>query len=290
MRGIKRLGFYLFLNILVLTMISLILTILGVNIHQTSGLLVYCALYGFLGSFISLLLSKSAAKSAYKIQLVNSSHPDPRVRELYATVNAMAQERGIKMPELGIYPSQDLNAFATGATRNNSLMAFSSRMLEMLSEEELAAVAGHEMTHITEGDMVSMTLVMGLVNTFATFMARIIAAVLDAALRGDRKSGRGLGSMSYWLVVMILQNVLMFLAMIPASAFSRHREYRADKGAALLTGATPMIEALRKIDAHYHPGPDADSFAMAKINNKRKVSLFDTHPSIEARIQRLQNL
>ena len=167
-------------------------------------------------------------------------------------------------------------------------MAFSSGMLQTLSNDEIAAVAGHEMTHISEGDMVSMTLVMGLVNTFVMFLARIVATVLDSAMRGDRGRG-GLGYMGYYLVVILLQNVLMVLAMIPVSYYSRYREYRADRGAAELTGASKCA-ALQKIDRYYAPENRQDSFALAKINNKKRISLFATHPSVEDRIERLRNL
>jgi len=289
MQGFKRIGFYFMLNALVLTMISFVLAILGIRMQQASGLLIMCAVFGFAGSLISLYTSKFAAKRAYKVQLIDGSSSDPQIRFLYDTVAALARERGLSTPEVGIYPSRDVNAFATGASRNKSLMAFSSGMLQTLSNDEIAAVAGHEMTHISEGDMVSMTLVMGLVNTFVMFLARIVATVLDSAMRGDRGRG-GLGYMGYYLVVILLQNVLMVLAMIPVSYYSRYREYRADRGAAELNGASNMIAALQKIDRYYAPENRQDSFALAKINNKKRISLFATHPSVEDRIERLRNL
>lgn len=289
MQGFKRVGFYFMLNALVLTMINFVLMVLGVRWEEASGLLIMCAVFGFAGSLISLLISKAMAKAAYKIKLVDERHPDPRARFLFSTVSAMARERGLKAPEVGIYPSRDVNAFATGASRNSSLVAFSSGMLDILTEDELAAVAGHEMTHISEGDMVSMTLVMGLVNTFVMFLARIVAALIDSAMRGDRGRG-GLGFFGYYMVVMLLQNVLMILAMIPVSYYSRYREYRADSGAAALAGAGSMISALQKIDRHYAPDRKQDSLALAKINNKQKMSLFATHPPIELRIQKLKEI
>lgn len=289
MQGLKRIGFYFLLNALVMTMLSFILSVFGIRWDQASGLLVFCAIFGFAGSLISLMISKVMAKAAYKIKLIDANSPDPQARFLHETVSTMAQERGIKTPQLGIYPSKDVNAFATGASRNSSLMAFSSEMLQILNQDELAAVAGHEMTHISEGDMVSMTLVMGLVNTFVMFLARIVAAIIDAALRGDRQRG-GLGYFGYYMVVMLLQNVLMLLAMIPVSYYSRHREYRADKGAAQFTGAGSMINALEKIDRFYVPQTRQDSYALAKINSRHKVSLFATHPSTQDRIERLRRL
>jgi heat shock protein HtpX len=289
MQGIKRIGFYFVLNALVLTMISIVLAVLGIRWEDASGLLLMCAIFGFAGSLISLLISKPMVKAAYKIKLVDGNNPDSRARFLYETVTAMARERGLKPPEVGIYPSKDVNAFATGASRNSSLVAFSSGMLDILTEDELAAVAGHEMTHISEGDMVSMTLVMGLVNTFVMFLARIVAALIDSAMRGDRGRG-GLGYFGYYMVVILLQNVLMLLAMIPVSYYSRYREYRADRGAALFTGAGNMIAALQKIDRYYAPDRKQDSLALAKINNKQKMSLYATHPPIGERIERLRNM
>lgn len=289
MQGLKRIGFYIMLNALVLIMINFVLALLGIKMEQASGLLIMCAVFGFAGSLISLLISKFAAKKAYKIQLIDANTADPLARFIYQTVDAMAQERGLNTPEVGIYPAKDVNAFATGSSRNKSLVAFSSGMLQMLSEEEIAAVAGHEMTHISEGDMVSMTLVMGLVNTFVMFLARIVAALIDSAMRGDRGRG-GLGYFGYYMVVMLLQNVLMILAMIPVSYYSRYREYRADRGAAQLTGAGSMIAALQKIDRYYAPEQKMDSYALAKINNQKKISLFATHPPIAERIEKLRNL
>lgn len=289
MKGLKRIGFYLMLNLLVVSMLSIVLAFVPMPQNQVVSLLIFCAMFGFAGSLISLAISKFSAKKAYKIQIIDASVQDPRARFLYETVSALAEESGIRTPEVGIYPSQDVNAFATGATRNSSLIAFSSGMLNILSEEELAAVAGHEMTHITEGDMVSMTLVMGLINTFVMFGARIVATLLNSALRDNRGRG-GLGYFGYYMTVILLQNVLMFLAMIPASAYSRYREYRADRGAAKLTDSANMIAALEKIERYYTQDKREDSFAMAKINNKKSNSLFATHPSISARIERLRNL
>ncbi len=288
MQGLKRIGFYLMINFLVVMMLSVVLAFVPMPQNQVISLLIFCAVFGFVGSFISLALSRFLAKMSYKVQLIGPDSTDPKARFVYDTVAAMARHEGITMPEVGIYPSQDVNAFATGASKNKSLMAFSSGLLDNLSEDEIAAVAGHEMTHITSGDMVSMTMVMGLVNTFVMFLARIVAWGMDAAMRDD--SGRGgLGFFGYYIMVMLLQNVLMLLAMIPVSYYSRYREYRADRGAAELAGAESMIAALRKIDAYYAQPKRQDSFALAKINSKNKVSLFATHPAISDRIERLRN-
>ena len=289
MKGLKRIGFYLLLNLLVVSMLTIILAFVPMPESQMYTLLIICVIFGFAGSLISLALSKFIAKKAYKIQLIDADVQNPQARFVYNAVAALAREAGVKTPEVGIYPSKDVNAFATGASRNRSLIAFSSGLLQVLSEEEIAAVAAHEMTHIAEGDMVSMTLVMGLINTFVMFGARIVATILDSALRDNRGKG-GLGFFGYYLMVILLQNVLMFLAMIPASYYSRYREYRADRGAAELTNPADMISALEQIDRYYSTEKRQDSFAMAKINSKRKASLFATHPSVTDRIERLRNL
>lgn len=285
---LRRIGIFLLTNLLVMTAISIIVNLLGLRMNGMWGLLVLCSLFGMGGSLISLMLSKSMAKWGYKLQIVKPGVSHPKAAFLLSAIDNMAAERGIKTPEVGIYNSRDANAFATGASQNNALIAFSSGIIDRLSEDELAAVAGHELSHITNGDMVTMTLLMGVVNTFVMFFARLVTFAIDNAMRDNR--GGGLGFFGYMIVVTVLQNVLMLLAYIPISAYSRMREFRADYGAAKITGAVPMIEALKKISLAYEPEKRSDSYAMAKINNKRKVSLFATHPPIEARIAKLQEM
>lgn len=284
----KRLGIFLLTNLLVMMAISIIVNLLGLRMDGMWGLLVLCAMFGMGGSLISLMLSKSMAKWSYKVQLIQPGTSHPKAAYLLATIDKMAAEKGIKTPEVGIYNSRDANAFATGASQNSALIAFSSGIIDRLSEDELAAVAGHELTHITNGDMVTMSLLMGVVNTFVMFFARLVTFAIDSAMRDNR--GGGLGFFGYMIVVTLLQNVLMLLAYIPISAYSRAREFRADAGAARFTGAVAMIEALKKISLAYEPEKRSDSYAMAKINNQRKVSLFATHPSLEARIAKLQEM
>ncbi len=286
---LRRIGIFLLTNLLVMAVLSVVLSLVNIPRDQLYGLLLICALFGFGGSFISLLLSKFMVKMAYRVQLVNRSNASGKALYLYDTIEKLAAYERIKMPEVGIYPSQDANAFATGASRNRSLIAFSSGLLNNLNEEEIAAVAGHELTHIIQGDMVTMTLLMGIVNTFVMFLARILAAALDLALRDNRGRG-GLGIFGYMMVVMVMQNVLFLLANIPLCAYSRHREYRADAGSARLTQPSYMITALEKIGRAHFPAQKSDSYALAKINNKRRMSLFATHPPIEARIARLQKM
>jgi heat shock protein HtpX len=289
MNGLKRIAFFLLLNALVVMMLSVILSLIKLPSDQVYSLLIICVLFGFSGSFISLLISKKVAKVGYKIQLIDPQTASGKALMIYETIRGMAEYQRIKMPEVGIYPSKDVNAFATGASRNSSLIAFSSAMLDTLSEEEIAAVAGHELTHIIQGDMVSMTLIMGLVNTFVMFLARIVAFALDAAMRDSRGRG-GLGYFGYYMVVILLQNVLLLLAMIPTSYYSRYREYRADKGAAELTNPAQMSHALEKVNPCYYPDPQGQSFAMAKINNRKTTSIFATHPPMANRIAKLKEM
>ncbi|MDZ4183159.1 MAG: protease HtpX [Candidatus Cloacimonadaceae bacterium] len=289
MVGLKRFGIFFVTNLLVMAVLSVILSLINIPMDQMWGLLAICAIFGFAGSFISLWTSKFTVKLAYKVKLIKPLEAGGKERFLYDTILKMAEFEGIKMPEVGIYPSHDVNAFATGATRNSSLIAFSSGLLDSLTEDEIAAVAGHEMTHITQGDMVTMTLLMGMVNTFVMFLARVLAFALDVAMRDKRGRG-GLGYFGYFIVVMLLQNVLFLLAYIPICSYSRHREYRADSGAARLTGAGNMINALQKIGRLHQPEKKTDAYAMAKINNTRRASLYATHPALQDRIERLQKM
>lgn len=288
MTFLKRIGIFLITNLLVMLVLGFVVGLLGLKLENLWGLLIICAIFGMGGSLISLFLSKPLVKASYKVQIVKPGVSHPKIAYLLSAVEAMASERNLKTPEIGIYNSKDANAFATGASQNSALIAFSSTLIDRLSEDELAAVAGHEMSHISNGDMVTMTLLMGVVNTFVMFFARILTVIIDNALRDDR--GGGLGYFGYMLVIMVLQNILMLLANIPIAAYSRWREFKADAGSANLVGAAPMIEALKKIAVAYVPEKRTDSYALAKINNRKRMSLFATHPPIEARIQRLQEL
>lgn len=290
MSGLRRIGIFLLSNILVMFVLGIILRFVPLPQDQFWALLVVCAIFGFGGSFISLWLSKFTVKRAYRVQLIDPTTASGKVRFAYDTIQKMAEYHRIKMPQVGVFPSDTPNAFATGASKNSALIAFSTGLLATLNEDEIAAVAGHEMTHVMEGDMVTMTLLMGLVNTFVMFVARILATALDIALRDKRGRG-GLGYFGYILVVSLLQNILFLLAYIPISAYSRHREYRADAGAARIVRPEAMISALRALGANDKPVSEKRyATDMAMINNKRKVSLFATHPSIEARILRLERM
>lgn len=290
---IKRWGLFLTVNFLVLAVLGVIMRLVGVPTESWVQLLIMCAVFGFAGSVISLFSSKALAKSSYKITPLTRENASGKALHLYDTIEKMAAHKGIVMPEFGIYQSPDNNAFATGASKDKSLIAFSSGIMQNLDEEELAAVAGHEMTHITEGDMVTTTLLMGTMNTFVLFLANVIASILSAR-RGQRDEQNGsagiMNNAGQSAIAMILQNVLMILANIVMAAHSRRREYAADAGSAQLTSPGHMITALEKISgAHVHTARK-DAFAIAKINSSQIMSLFATHPPIEKRIAALRKL
>lgn len=288
---IKRWGLFLTVNILVLAVLGFIMQIVGIQSSDWVSLLLYCAVFGFAGAVISLFASKAMAKSSYKITPLTRETARGKALYIYDAIEKMAAHRGIKMPEFGIYQSPDNNAFATGASKNKSLIAFSSAIMQNLDEDELSAVAGHEMTHITEGDMVTTTLLMGTINTFVLFLANIIAAILSGR-RGRDESGGGsvVNSASQSAIAMIIQSVLMIFANIALAAHSRAREYVADAGSAKLTSPGHMITALEKISAGHVHTQKKDAYSIAKINSTQMLSLFATHPPVEKRIERLQKM
>ena len=288
---LKRIGLFLLTNILVVLTVSLILNIvvqmLGISPRGLSGLAVFCGVFGMTGAFISLAMSRWVAKHAYNIYLVDASTQDYRAREIYDMVVRLSRKANLpEIPEVGIYESQEPNAFATGPSKKKSLVAFSSGLINNMSKEEVEAVAAHEITHIASGDMVTMTLLTGIANALVMFMARIIAMAIDSFLRGDDDEG-GLGYFGYMIVVMLLETVLMLLASIPLAAFSRYREFKADAGSAKLTNPRAMISALQRLGEMANIPVQKDSFAIAKISSSRRISLFATHPSLEDRIARL---
>jgi len=291
---LKRIGLFLLTNMLVVLTVSLILNIvlpmLGIRVQGAWGIAVFSGVFGMTGAFISLAMSRWMAKRAYNIQLVDGSTQDYRGREIYDMVARLSRQAGLPaVPEVGIYQSAEPNAFATGPSKEKSLVAFSTGLLSSMEKIEVEAVAAHEVSHIANGDMVTMTLLTGVANALVMFLARIIAHALDSFLRGDDDEG-GLGFFGYIMTVMALETVLMLLASIPLAAFSRYREFRADAGAARITSPTAMASALQRLQKMAGVPQVKDSFAMAKISSTKRVSLFSTHPSLEDRIARLRSL
>ena len=281
----KRVFLYLVTNLAVLLVISIILSILGLNrTHGMGGMLASAAVVGFTGSIVSLLLSKYMAKQSVGAQVI--TQPQSEVEQwLLDTVAHQARQWNLNMPEVAIYDSPALNAFATGATKNSSLIAVSTGLLHGMTRDEVEAVLAHEMAHVGNGDMVTLTLIQGVVNTFVVFLARLIASLVSSNNNNESSSNN---TGTYFIVNMILQMLFGFLASIVVYYFSRQREYRADAGAAKLVGAPKMIAALQRLKGHSSMLP-ADMSAMG-IASEEKDSLMSTHPSLDNRIARLQRL
>ena len=291
----KRVFLFIVTNIAVLVMLGfvahLICAFMGTSMDELVGpeysqLAVYALVYGFLGSIISLLMSKSMAKMSCKATVIDGSEGETE-RWLVATVEDLARRANVKMPEVAIYPGE-ANAFATGAFKNHALVAVSTDIMRQMTREELRAVLGHEMSHVANGDMVTLTLVQGVLNAFVIFFSRVFASVLAGSGRdgNGRRSSGGL----YCLLAMALQVGLGVLASLVVNAFSRRREYAADRGSAELLGSpSSMIAALRRLGG-IGSGTLPDSLKAFGVGEGRRASLFATHPSIEDRIEALQNL
>ena len=292
---LKRVFLFLATNILVVLTVSLILNILlpamGIKVSGgIYGLAIFCGIFGMVGAFISLAISRWVAKRAYNIQLINNNTQDYHAREIYEMVVRLSRQAGLNaVPEVGIYTAKEPNAFATGPSKNSSLVAFSTGLINSMNREEIEAVAAHEITHITSGDMVTMTLLTGIANALVMFIARLAAMAIDNFLSDENGNG-GLGYFGYIMIVMLLETVLMLLASIPIAAFSRFREFKADAGSAKITSPRAMASALQRLGEMASIPQQKDSFATAKISSSRRMSLFATHPSLEDRIARLRRM
>ena len=290
----KRIFLFLITNIAVLLTLGVVANLLctyllGTPIEQLVGpewtiILVYAFIYGMLGAFISLLFSKQIAKMSCKAKTIDGSEGEAE-RWLVATVTDLAQRANIKTPEVAIYPGAP-NAFATGAFKNSALVAVSTEIMGQMSKEELRAVLGHEMSHVANGDMVTLTLVQGVLNAFVIVISRVLASVIANNGKGEsRRNNDGL----YYLLVIVLQMALGVLASLIVMWFSRKREYAADAGSAKLLGSpSPMIAALLRL-GNLQPGVLPDSLKAFGVSGK-KTSIWATHPSLEDRIEALQNL
>ena len=292
----KRIALFLATNLAVILVLSIVLRLLGVDrILDESGaginyeaLLIMSAVIGFGGSFISLAMSKWMAKRATGARVINQPANSSEAW-LVNTVQRLAQKAGITMPEVAIYDAPDPNAFATGARRNSALVAVSTGLLKGMQQDEVEAVLAHEISHVANGDMVTLTLVQGVVNTFVIFLSRIVGHIVDrVVLKNDR--GYGIG---YFVSVMAAQLLLGILASIIVMWVSRHREFRADAGSARLVGKQPMINALARLDRG-QPATLPQSLQAFGISGKRPHSglarLFMSHPPIPERIAALQKL
>jgi heat shock protein HtpX len=304
MSWFRRIAFFIGLNIIVITTISVVMHLLGIGNYVTdqginfTNLMVICLLWGMGGAFISLLLSKVMAKWMMGVKIIDPNTREPQAREILEAVHRMARQAGLsKMPEVGIYNSPEVNAFATGPTKNNSLVAVSTGLLHSMDKSSVDGVIGHEVAHIANGDMVTMTLIQGVVNAFVMALARLIAFAIDNFMRDRSENGQGLGHIGYVVVVIVLQTLLFIPGSMVVAYFSRQREYRADAGGARLSGRENMVAALRSLqrlqDINFRvEQPDsAAAIASLKISPTKKnkfASLFSTHPDLEDRIARLE--
>jgi len=286
----KRIFLFLATNLAVVLVLSVVLKVLGLDRAVTQSgiaygqLLAFSFVVGFTGAIISLLMSKQMAKWSTGAHVIETPQSEPEAW-LLETVRRLATKAGIGMPEVAIYEGEP-NAFATGAFRNSALVAVSTGLLQSMNKEEVEAVLGHEIAHVANGDMVTLTLIQGVVNTFVVFFARIIGSIVDRTVfRTERGQGPG-----YFITVIVAQIVLGILASMIVAYFSRRREFRADAGSAQYLGTpTPMVNALRRLGG-LQPGELPKSMSGFGITDKGGVmALFSTHPPIEARIAALSN-
>lgn len=290
-----RIGLFLATNLAILMLASITLKIIGVDSYfEQSGsqlnlrsLLVFCAVFGMSGAMISLFLSKPIAKWSARVHVI--AQPQNQTEQwLVNTVASLSKEAGIGMPEVGIFPGQQSNAFATGWNKNNALVAVSDGLLRRMRQDEVRAVLGHEIAHIGNGDMVTLALIQGVINTFVMFFARIIGSVVDRAIFKNER-GHGMG---FYLVTIVAEIVLGILASAIVMWFSRYREFRADTGGAVLAGRDSMINALRRLQQEQDmPNQLPDSLVAFGINQGVRdglMKLFASHPPLEARIKALE--
>ncbi len=290
----KRIGIFLLVNLLVLTTIVIVTSVLGVNHYvNASGidyysLLIFAAVIGFAGAFISLFLSKWMAKQMMNVQVIDpDKYHSAQERQLLSMVHSLARKAGLqKMPEVGIYPSNEVNAFATGPSKNNSLVAVSQGLLNRMDADAIEGVLAHEMAHITNGDMVTMTLVQGVINTFVVFLSRIIAYTVSMFVKEEARV------IVHFLSIIVFQILFSILGSIAVMAFSRHREFAADQGGAMLAGKHKMVRALRSLQGSVNLVDNRqEAFATFKISGEKKSGLSQllaSHPGLEERIQRLE--
>lgn len=291
----KRIVLFLATNLAIIIVMSITFRLLGfegiLDKQQVgldlNALLVFSALFGMAGSVISLLISKWIAKRSTRAHVIGTPQNETE-QWLVSTVERLAKMAGIGMPEVAIYPSPDMNAFATGANRNNALVAVSTGILEQMSRDDLEAVLGHEISHVANGDMITLSLIQGVVNTFVIFFSRVIGFIVDRVVF---KVERGYGP-GYWITVIVAELVLGILASIIVFWFSRQREFRADAGGAHLAGTQKMIGALKTLQRGQIPAQLPSSMAAFGIsggigNGLKK--LFATHPPLQERIAALES-
>ena len=300
MAFVKRVFLFLAVNIVVVLTISFLINLLGLRPYlgargiDYGALLAFCAIWGFAGSFISLQLSRWTAKRAMGIELIDPERPGGTAEsQLVDTVRGLAARAGLStLPEIGIYDSPEVNAFATGPSRDRALVAVSSGLLGCMDKRAVEGVLGHELSHVANGDMVTMTLVQGVVNTFVMFFARVAAFMIDSATRSRDDDRGGLGRFGHYMLVMLLESVLMMLASPLIFWVSRKREYKADAGSARLAGRETMIHALESLQAakigRSSAVPALQTMMIQGGSASLWARLYSSHPPLEARIEDLR--
>lgn len=291
----KRVLLFLGTNFAIVIVLGIVVNILGVNQFITESglnlgtLLLFTAVFGMGGSLISLAMSKWIALRSTGAQVIESPRNSAE-QWLLETVQRQAKEAGIGMPSVAVYDSPDVNAFATGAKRNDALVAVSTGLLRTMHRDEVEAVLGHEISHVANGDMVTLALIQGVVNTFVMFLARIIGFFVDSLLRGNQQQQGGVG-IGYFIATIVAELVLGFLASMIVMWFSRQREFRADSGGAHLAGSGKMVAALRRLQSLQQPSQLPGEMAAFGIHGSLGAGLkrlFLSHPPIEERIAALE--
>ncbi len=293
----KRIVLFLLTNLAVIVVLTVVMGVLEATGVLAAlpfdwlPLLIFAAVIGFVGSFVSLALSKTIAKWSTRAQVIET--PRDRTEQwLLQTVTDLSRKAGIGRPEVAVYESPEVNAFATGMNKNNALVAVSTGLLSKMRADEAEAVLGHEIAHVANGDMVTLSLIQGVVNTFVIFFSRVVGFAVDSFLRGGRDDSRGYGfGPGYWIATIVAEIVFGILATMIVMWFSRWREFRADAGGARLAGRQKMIAALERLRAEHEPSHLPDSMAAFGIKGGRRgglMNLFRSHPPLEERIAALR--
>ncbi|GGF01267.1 MULTISPECIES: protease HtpX [Pseudoalteromonas] len=285
----KRVFLFLLTNLAVMLVLgivlSIVMSVLGISHRSLGGILVISTVFGFGGSFISLFMSKWMAKKSTGAHVIEQPRSETE-QWLVSTVAAQAKKAGIAMPEVAIYDSPEMNAFATGPSKNNSLVAVSTGLLHNMNQDQAEAVLAHEVSHIANGDMVTLTLIQGVVNTFVIFMAKVLAGIVDNFLNSDEEEGGS--SWTYFLFDMIFQMLFGVLASVIVAYYSRKREFSADAGAAKLVGADKMRSALERLKQNHPSQLEGSMMAFGIASGKGVAELFSSHPPLDERINALR--
>ena len=286
-----RIILFLLTNLAVMLIFGLILTLTGIQSNNIYGLLIISSLFGFSGSILSLILSKWIALQSVNGEII--THPRNEIENwLIKTIRKQSIQKGIIMPQIAVYHATDINAFATGARRNSALIAVSTGLLENMTHHEAEAVIAHEISHIANGDMITMTLVQGVVNTFVIFVSRILSQIISGFISNNRNenSTEEKHPFIYFIISTFFELIFGILASIITMWFSRHREFYADASSAKMVGCEKMISALNRLKTSHEP-QESDSMIAFCIHGKSNsfLKLFASHPSLEKRIQALHN-